>query len=373
MKFEDMVALRTAAWNLLVPFTTATEGLPTSPQWTSVTGLEPSPPLDGKPLFPPKSKLDLRTAADKPILYEAAFLDEAAWRFAVKLETKDQLQARFVRELQLPPKSKAVKMFFYRIRGTEEVPVQLWDWTKVKARDLTYLNPASLGEPQCVKLRAELPRCIAAEGNFYTVRVTESDKRLFTCASTCAFDLAKDDVMILVGMHIVSKDTPEWLWSTFWWRGALQERFHGDYWTCQDAQQPDSLRNVAPWNRYSMDVTVSFQLLKPEPRPHTPTTHDAACGLPPALGDDDTPDPANQNYLATYNPFVEAGMANGLKSNCVNCHARATTMNASGAPPTPRLQDTTSPAVRDFEGHIRLDYLWSLRRRLDPTGWPPQD
>ena len=165
--------------------------------------------------------------------------------------------------------------------------------------------------------------------------------------------------MVLIGMHIMSKQTPDWLWATFWWRGRddkTKERL-GTFWTCQDAQRPKVIEDKGePWKNYSMDATASFKYRKPIAK------KGEKCGAPPRIG-------AREEYAATYNPFVEASLGNGLKSNCVHCHAKASTSSkADRTVPGPALIEAAPLDM--FEGHIRLDYLWSVRRGLKHTDWP---
>ena len=387
MTTGSMNELRHAAWDLLLPFTQHTEGLPTAPEWHSVTSIRPPPPPPAassagieplgaagatktaalEPKFP-QFALELPRAAGlapgQPKVYEAAYVNSTVWNVIEHLETTDEQQRRHVRELELPPKAMAIKLFFYRVRKGEKTPVRLWDWAKVRVTKEADLDDSGM-ERRCVTADSSVPGCVAARDSFYTVLVT--DKLVFKCVPNCENDLANGDLLILVGMHIASKQTPEWLWATFWWRGKDQETLSGEYWTCQTAQRPESITKTDRWNNYSMDATASFQLLKPAPKPGS---KDALCGVPPTLGDTGDPRQADQSYLAAYNPFAEAGLVNGLKSNCVNCHSRATT-SLRALPLPPGLEDTDSPYLKDFEGHIRLDYLWSLRRALRRTGWPP--
>ena len=173
--------------------------------------------------------------------------------------------------------------------------------------------------------------------------------------------VSQGDELILVAAHIVSKQTPEWLWSTFWWRGADKPANHGDSWTCEDAQRSEGAGTLkSPWNNYSMDTANSFTWAKPKLAPTEP------CGVPGKIGND-------QQYMAVYNPFVEASLVHGLKSNCVDCHSRASTDVQAQLQMVPAVNSVTQyPALRDFEGHIRTDYMWTLRNHLDPTQGPPK-
>jgi hypothetical protein len=143
---------------------------------------------------------------------------------------------------------------------------------------------------------------------------------------------------------------PEWLWSTFWWQGPGTPA--GDAWTCATAQRPASI-DKAPWTNYAMNVTASFQQEKPAVNAGEP------CGAPGAVG-------GGRELMAAYNPFVEAREKNGLISNCLDCHSRASTSSEDRFR-TSGLNRPIGPEVREFEGHVRLDYLWSLRRSLRPT------
>jgi hypothetical protein len=362
-----MAQVRAAAWQRLMPFAPKDEGLPDPQTWTPVTAIFPvRTSADG--VLPLKVDL-LRQQGQKPVLYEATFLNTTATRFVrtARLNvrtTTDVLRAAFAREIEMPPDSQALKMFFYRIRQPQEkVYVRIWDWNAVKVRNAANLDDSMMAT-QCVQLMTTAAECIAARGNFYTIKVDDSNKALFTCGVQCP-PAQKDDVLILVGMHITSKQTPEWLWATFWWRG--EDRFKGSYWTCQNAQRPAALDNEQPWKYYSMDATASLTLGKPM-RPEDPG--DMRCGLPPRLGTANDPDLYRQQFWAAYNPFVEAGLLNGLKSTCVNCHARASTTSVNDRAFVPSISDPLSPHFSQLEGHIRLDYLWTLGRTLAPTSFP---
>lgn len=363
---DAMAQVRTAAWQQLMPFATRKEGLPDPQTWTPVTSIFPlRMALDGP--WPLKADI-LRQQGQAQIPYESTFLNTTATEFVKKKGldvrgTTDVLLAAFAREIEMPPDSKALKMFFYRIRQPQEkIYVRLWDWNAVTVRDGAGLDDRRM-TTQCVQLAPTAAECIAARDYFYTIAVDDSNKALFTCGDGCF--PAKGDVLILVGMHITSKQTPEWLWATFWWRGG--DRFTGSYWTCQNAQRPPALDNEPPWKNYSMDATASLRLGKPM-RPDDPA--DLQCGLPPVLGTQNEPDMYRQQFWATYNPFVEAGLINGLKSTCVNCHARASTTNTKERSFVPPISDRSSPHFSQLEGHIRLDYLWSLGRTLAPTTFP---
>jgi hypothetical protein len=357
-----MDELRRAAWSLLLPFTDRAEGLPDPAKWVpgrSIFSNQQAGP-GGLPLeidlIPPDPAVSV-----PPDRFESTFFNKTAQRFIEgaalnKKSTTRQLQRQFLREVVFPPGSMAIKAFWYRIRPNEKIDVSLWDWRRLQQVEGTRLPPDTF-EEQCVEISPSDAKCISAKDNFYTATV---DDPLLFCGPGCARP-NRGDLMILVGLHIISKVTPEWLWATYWWRGPDQTDLHGDFWTCQWAQRPDAIGSKArQWLNYSMTATASFRGAAPLPL----TDDDKRCGYPGPIID-------HQEYLATYNPFVEARFTNGLKSSCVNCHARADTNDENGEPAVPGPLDKTSPFLRSFEGHIRTDYLWSLRRGLEFTHWPP--
>jgi hypothetical protein len=255
----------------------------------------------------------------------------------------------------------ALKMFFYPIQKGGTVDVRIWDWSKMK--DGVTQLPRDELKTVCVEEKPMTASgCVDARTNFYNLTV--DDPAIFSCGETCPNRLKRGDLLLLVAMHVASKQTPEWLWATYWWRPADSET-HGDFWTCDDAQRTNSIGTpTRPWANYSMDVTQSFRMAKPKP---SESNKPGACGLPGKIGRD-------EQYLAAYNPFVEASFSNGLKSSCIDCHSRASTSSAPVFRFVPEPDSVDShPALRDFEAHVRLDYIWSLWRSLKHTDWPPQD
>jgi hypothetical protein len=166
--------------------------------------------------------------------------------------------------------------------------------------------------------------------------------------------------LILLAVHVISKESPDWLWATFWWKGV--DRTSGDSWTCDDAQRA---RVPGPWGNFSANVTQSFKLAKPDVTTAADASH---CGIPGKIGWDYH----REELLATYNPFVEGVMENGRKSSCIACHARANTRGDTGVTPflIPRVGEVEWPPVTHFEGHIRTDYLWTVRNHLGPSDEP---
>ena len=369
-----MKELRTAAWKLLIPFTGRFEGLPDPNTWMPIRSVFPTPPNRSVTARLRSLKIDLiegeRNAAASarppfPVRYKATFFNTVARKYVDdnKLNvasTTGVLEQALARDIAFPRGSMTLKTFWYPVRGTEPIYPRLWDWKKLETvkPDTTRL-PADLLTPQCVMNPPARDGCLPPKSWFYTVTLTKSmiDSKLFDCGNGCqGHTLKEEDVMVLAAVHIVSKETPEWFWATFWWRGPDEKDRLGEFWTCQDAQRPEVVEKAGPWKNYSMDTTASLKYRKPLAREKEP------CGRPASIG-------INEGYAATYNPFVEASMPNGLKSSCVHCHAKAST-TANGDSPTPGPSFLNAASLDHFEGHIRLDYLWSVQRGLRPTEWP---
>ncbi len=361
--------LRICAWRLLEPLTHKTSGFPDSAAWTRADEVLPDADAQSRNGLRPAEELRAVRAAKpatEPELYEMTFFNDTAARFIQtgpdrldRPATTGALLAKNVREIQFPAGSAALKTFWYHVPKAQTVPVRVWDWAATKSLQLDISSLTS----QCVadssatakNAAADGRTCVAAASAFYTIEI--GDKDLFRCARAQCPPLARGDLLILVGMHIASKQMPEWLWATWWWQGSSLQG--GDAWTCGAAHRPSAVGKAGPWANYAMNVTASFRKEKPV------LARDNPCGAPAVIE-------GGQELRATYNPFVEAREENGLKSSCVDCHSRASTKSANELA-VPGIEETGGPLVSGFEGHIRLDYLWSLRRTLDKTRGLPRD
>lgn len=129
--------------------------------------------------------------------------------------------------------------------------------------------------------------------------------------------LAIGDHVILLGMHISTKEIPDWVWATVWWHDRPDE---GAY----SAGRPASLEGAA--RSYLMDVTFS------------------------ANGRDGRPQPM-------MNPWLEARFPDGVRSNCLACHRRAAFGTMDYLPVT---QGDTAPTDPYFADKVQTDMVWSL-------------
>jgi hypothetical protein len=271
---------------------------------------------------------------------------------------------------EFPPDSIAVKTFWRVVPENDNprVPVGIWQWPT------EYKDPlleSQWKKPEaCIQVKPEPGSgCLQPESAFVTATVKNEDE--YKCEK-CP-QLSKGTRLILIGLHIASKEKPDWLWATFWWKGGVDKdgnpyRTDGTFWTCDNAQR-GKIEGV--WGNYSMNVASSLKLQRSEPLTDEEVKEASKCGLPGKIMGEQY---LGEDRLAVYNPFVEGVITRGLKSNCIVCHVRASTNNRDdfgvGRSFVPELGKTESPTIKYFEGHVRTDYMWTVTKHLAPTPLP---
>lgn len=151
-----------------------------------------------------------------------------------------------------------------------------------------------------------------------------------TCEEAAAvpvYPVLPGDYVVLVGMHIATREIPDWVWATFWWSDRPNEGLY---------QQNRPPKQQAPWNHYMMDTTLDMV----------------------------TPQGPNHQPKAIYNPWLElVGFAAGkaLSSNCMNCHRAAAYKNPHSVPPPGNVD----PAGPELANKTKLDFLWSIDVHAD--------
>jgi hypothetical protein len=184
-----------------------------------------------------------------------------------------------------------------------------------------------------------LPRQPIPTSCFYNIPVTPLNMADLSRSMT----VQPGDALILVGLHVITKEIGDWVWSTFWWQaGPDSKGFPID--------QPPNLFG-SPWNNYAMDVTLSME-----------TPHEEQSAIVTAPGKclpRRTPNPK-----ICFNPYLEGSLTNGQYSNCMNCHKQATFQRF--------IPDPTGTVQRGYLGSdaqcftdkerpvMRVDYLWTL-------------
>lgn len=129
--------------------------------------------------------------------------------------------------------------------------------------------------------------------------------------------LAIGDRVVLLGMHISTKEIPDWVWATLWWHDRPDD---GPF----ARGRPAALEGAAA--HYLMDITLGAA---------DPT------GVPHAI----------------MNPWLEARFPDGVRSNCLTCHRRAAHGTLEYLPVTREDTRLDDPY---FAGKTQTDMVWSL-------------
>jgi hypothetical protein len=151
---------------------------------------------------------------------------------------------------------------------------------------------------------------------------------------------AAGDYGVLGGMHVNSKEIVDWTWQTFWWQAG------------QDTP------NNFPGSKAGMTANVKG-----------PWRNYASCSAY-----NQTQGNQSTKMVVCFNPFLEtatnAGIPDGLQSNCVSCHGTATAAGSNGKltflPYPPDYKAPISfgeggkPIDPRFAGYTRTDFSWAI-------------
>ena len=172
-----------------------------------------------------------------------------------------------------------------------------------------------------------------------------------TVNSSCFYSVPnpndQTESLILVGLHVAVKGATEWSWATFWWHPNPDS---GPY-----AEDKNGITIPGVWGNYLMNTTVSADT----PAEPTATMGEIKDGVSrhEICGQDITK--ASRANIC-FNPFLEGGMPNGTRSNCVNCHAHAAYPLMRPDPRSDPRRGSLDPNSACFKNRLQLDHMWSL-------------
>lgn len=159
------------------------------------------------------------------------------------------------------------------------------------------------------------------------------------------------DYVILVAMHVTSKELVRWTWQTFWWSpepDSPRAPSSSEAAAARPASLPGAAKHYAVCTAYSMVVPA---------QPITGGTN--LC--------DQATDPG---CLLCFNPYLEAGFGNfsppdqppkfGIDTNCMSCHSGAH-WPASANQPGYVGDEYVDLGGEVFSDVTKLDFLWSLQ------------
>jgi hypothetical protein len=261
---------------------------------------------------------DVIEAETEPVMVTVAFDPTAA----AHIRDHHLASSRHLRALtQVPafPRSALViKALWFPVHHDRPVSVPIWDGAP--AHDDAAGNPARTWPRQVtidprpggrggVPLRAFLFRTLRDDDELAAARRVAHDP-----------ELAAGDSLVVLAMHVTTKEIPDWVWATYWWHDRPDDGPFAD-------GRPAAIAGAA--GNYLMDVSLSAD----EPR--------AADGSPHVC----------------MNPWLEARFPGGLHSNCLTCHQRAAFGAADYLPVT---RATLAPDDPYFTGKTTTDFLWTL-------------
>jgi hypothetical protein len=227
---------------------------------------------------------------------------------------------------EFPRSAIALKLIWYPVHRDRPTTLPIWDADPVNpdargnpdrtwrrtitiAPSLVAGELAAPGEARLVPLDAFLHHPLDTAAELAAARAVAHDP-----------SLAPGDHVVLLGMHVTTKEIPDWVWATFWWHDRPDEgRFAED--------RPATLDGAA--GHYLMDVAYSAE----------------------------TPREADGTPHACMNPWLEARFPDGLHSNCLTCHQRAAFGAGNFLPVTRQALAAGDPY---FAGKTTTDFLWTL-------------
>ncbi len=254
----------------------------------------------------------------------------------------------------VPARAMTIKTVWGPVAGDGQTPIPIWDndparpigsgndfnsWKRVVVADG---QNATVPDGQFIDARYRgklFPHShVVGVGSFYGFKVDQATVDAITnnpdpglrttIQAALGRELRVGDFMVLVAMHVTSKEIDDWTWQTFWWHDKPND---GPY----AADRPDVVKGV--WRNYLM-ANADDQV--------TPHESDGS----PHIG---------------FNPWLEARFPDGPLTNCMTCHHRAswpgnvpfidpTHLEFLRGPPDP-AKDPAFAADR-----LQTDFMWSI-------------
>ena len=230
-----------------------------------------------------------------PVMFSVAFDPSAAAHIRDHALASRAALGKLATFPAFPRSAIAVKLVWYPIHRDRVARIPIWDGEVIAGR-----NPDRTWR-----------RTVAIDPAQFITRTLTTDAEL-AAARTIAHDptLARGDLAVLLGMHVATKETPDWVWATFWWHDRADT---GPYAAGRPALP-------GPAGHYLMDVAYSG---------------DGSC----------------------MNPWLEARFPDGVHSNCLTCHQRAAFGATDYLPVTHGTLRADDPY---FAGKLPTDFVWTL-------------
>jgi hypothetical protein len=138
--------------------------------------------------------------------------------------------------------------------------------------------------------------------------------------------ILEGDYLLLMGLHVITHEQKDWVWTTFWWSPKPAD----------DDAKPDWAQKDEKFCHLNMRITVEFR--------------------------------EDQGQEPVFNPYLEATTKGGAKAHCIACHRNAMVkVTGTGTPsaqltaPVPKMEDWKT--LPDCKGSVCTSFIWSVARR----------
>jgi hypothetical protein len=245
-----------------------------------------------------------------------------------------------------PADSVSLKTVWWPVAKSTPTPMPIWDpetnpllpggnsyatWKRVVAIDPTQTNipPGTTMTISFLNTSRPNSHVVGLDSFYYVTLDAQTATNAMANGRLASFvqdvlgrPLQAGDYAVFAGTHLTTKEIDDWVWATFWWHDRPDTGSFG-------ADRPATVRGV--WRNYLMNASFDLNL------PREP---------------DNSP-------LITFNPWLETHFRQGIVSNCMNCHNRASYPPLNFLPiyrGDPDLQHDPTYAA----GRLRTDFLWSV-------------
>jgi hypothetical protein len=308
---NDVHAMRRHAWRVFEGLTTKSalgHGIPKWQTWYDVDDAFPSGhaggvsrtmklrdlevpeelkdiqrPLPAGPVAaPPAPDNALATLLGQLILYNReAYCQIRACGLYLKKHL-DELKAQG-RTIDFPRTAIALKTSWVYVSQTGCTPIPVWNFRRLASGLVINFQGRWPDPPVSV-----CPEAGPSDpfSKLYSVPILPEE--LAQVRNVAGFDKANaGDYAVLVGFHFATRELQNWVWATFWWHNLPDDGPWAD-------DRPKTLKGV--WRNYLMSVSYDM----------------------------DRPREADGKPHIAYNPYLEGQFPDGVTSNCMTCHRRAT-------------------------------------------------
>lgn len=185
-------------------------------------------------------------------------------------------------------------------------------------------------------------------------QLSACDRALLDASAYWAYNqpFQEGDYVVLVAMHIMTKEQPEWTFQSAWWHPDAASPNCGRF--C--GGRPTNLTDQT-FTHYYMTTTYGTEQIKGNSNYYAPPT---------------TVGPV---WPVAYNPYIELAASHPITTNCMNCHHRAAwpplahqiegrqASYLQTSPNNPNALEVFASSNPIFNGLLTVDAMWAVSDR----------